>query len=631
MINLKINLPGYIRMAILVCFNYATIGQVLSGEGNYNNMKPFRVLVVISDQWKDPSSFIVNMPKAPGLISGYDDPYDQIDNRDFHSLMVLLKSWSIPFDVVRLDQQFLNRYMFLNMDNSPRYGTIIWNVKRSEKLLLANYEIITEMVKDCGIGLIALSDRIDQPAIQELLGIDYRGSWESNDPITLYGKHYLISGVESPLKPGTGTGAHLKRQQVEVKEGTKILAYQGSFAQVTARELPGGSRTVWIGNDPDFMFSFQGLRRVLRNAITWTIGYNLYKTWDKTAILVMDDPGNAQNAWLKHWHYTTLSEETITEHLIKPLKKSDAVLNINFVPGFVNDSKRELEPSWTQQFVDTFGLAQDYVSSKRGYDKGVREGVFEVMCHGLTHMQPDLSSDPGWYGSDPEQERSEVGWYREFGDSRRRKEIPAAEQIWRMNTGREWLSEQFGVTPLSFCAGGDETSLSYFNNTARLAAKAGFGWFGWESWETGYLGTDMVIMNWDYFGTADSPLIVPVSPNAHDFGIALEPGALASQLKQFPGYRFISMNEFIGYLHANNTGNWNKNEKKLLLTLDYNTDYCGYFENHDSEWVLEVADWLLDEQGTSYSVSADRRKQLIVDGPVRIKPGIGKHTIEISF
>ena len=87
------------------------------------------------------------------------------------------------------------------------------------------------------------------------------------------------------------------------------------------------------------MFSFQGLRRVLRNAITWTIGYNLYKTWDKTAILVMDDPGNAQNAWLKHWHYTTLSEETITEHLIIPLKKSDAVLNINFVPGFVNHPK----------------------------------------------------------------------------------------------------------------------------------------------------------------------------------------------------------------------------------------------------------------------------------------------------
>ena len=155
MINLKINLPVCIRIAVLVCFNFATIWQVFSIERNYNNMKPFRVLVVIGDQWKDPSSFIVNMPKAPGLISGYDDPYDQIDNRDFHSLMVLLKSWSIPFDVVRLDQQFLNRYMFLNMDNSPRYGTIIWNVNRSEKLLSANYEIITGIVRDYGIGLIA--------------------------------------------------------------------------------------------------------------------------------------------------------------------------------------------------------------------------------------------------------------------------------------------------------------------------------------------------------------------------------------------------------------------------------------------------------------------------------------------
>ena len=112
--------------------------------------------------------------------------------------MVLLKSWSIPFDVVRLDQQFLNRYMFLNMDNSPRYGTIIWNVKRSEKLLLANYEIITEMVKDCGIGLIALSDRIDQPAIQELLRISLpgiMGKQQPNNPVwqTLSDKWCRIS------------------------------------------------------------------------------------------------------------------------------------------------------------------------------------------------------------------------------------------------------------------------------------------------------------------------------------------------------------------------------------------------------------------------------------------------------
>ena len=144
--------------------------------------------------------------------------------------------------------------------------------------------------------------------------------------------------------------------------------------------------------------------------------------------MIMDDPGGAQNAWLKHWHYAPLSEQDIEKYLISPLQKNKAVLNINFVPAFVNDEKKRLEPTWNQKFTDGFGLEHDNISSKRGYDKGIRLGVFEVMAHGLTHMQPDLVSDPGWYGSDLEKERSEVGWYREFGDTRRGGEITAAEQ-----------------------------------------------------------------------------------------------------------------------------------------------------------------------------------------------------------
>ena len=109
----------------------------------------------------------------------------------------------------------------------------------------------------------------------------------------------------------------------------------------------------------------------------------------------------------------------LTQHLIEPLQKHQAVLNINFVPGFVNDEKKSIEAAWTQDFTDQFGANQDFISGKRGYDKGIKLGVFEVMCHGLTHMQPDLVSEPGWYGAPYDQEKAEVGWYREFGDTRR--------------------------------------------------------------------------------------------------------------------------------------------------------------------------------------------------------------------
>ena len=105
-------------------------------------LKPFRVLVIIGDQWEDPASYMVTMPKPLEKYSGYFTRPEVSGPVDFHHLMVLLKSWAIPFDVIRLDQQFLDRYMFLDIYGSPKYGTIIWDVNQSDKLLHPDYSII---------------------------------------------------------------------------------------------------------------------------------------------------------------------------------------------------------------------------------------------------------------------------------------------------------------------------------------------------------------------------------------------------------------------------------------------------------------------------------------------------------
>ena len=128
-----------------------------------------------------------------------------------------------------------------------------------------------------------------------------------------------------------------------------------------------------------------------------------------------------------------------------------------------------------------------------------------------------------------DQEKAEVGWYREFGDVRRGKEIPAAEQLWRMKTARQWIEYQFGVTPLQFLHGGSGVSKSYVNNTIRLAGQAGFGWYGFSSSLEGggYLGTDMAIANWDFSGSLDSPKFEIAPPDGHDFGITFAPKAFA--------------------------------------------------------------------------------------------------------
>ena len=196
-----------------------------------------------------------------------------------------------------------------------------------------------------------------------------------------------------------------------------------------------------------------------------------------------------------------------------------------------------------------------------------------------------------------------------------------------MNTAKEWIIEQFGVVPLEFCPGGLGTSISYFGNTPKLAGEAGFGWCGWE---TGYLGKDMVIIGWKFFGTSESPALVQVLPDAHDFGISREPDKFATIFAQYPHGKFISINEFIGYLHSQNKANWSPVQNKLTITLDYDPHYCQYFEKHSSEWNLEFSDWMIKEMGNPV-IDISGKTVTVADRRIEIPNGTGKHIIEVNF
>src|ERR1700733_12299808 len=72
--------------------------------------KPYRVLLVISKQWKDPRSF---------LVSG---------GGEFQTMVTLFKSWGIPFDILRLDQVLMDPSHFADFAGRARYGAILWDV-----------------------------------------------------------------------------------------------------------------------------------------------------------------------------------------------------------------------------------------------------------------------------------------------------------------------------------------------------------------------------------------------------------------------------------------------------------------------------------------------------------------------
>lgn len=587
-------------------------------------VKPFKVALVIGDQWEDPAGFVVDVyrhikPKAsaePAVIKN-----------EFALLVIMLKTWCIPFDIIRLDQEFMDINRFIGPDGRPDVGCIIWDADQTAELQPQRYDVLRQAVCDHGISLIALSDRIKEPVIQSLLGIKYEGSWQTNRSLNLEGEHFITSGLSDPLDYTEQSVEFKKRVQVELIEAEPIVK-QGGYPQVTVRELPSGARAVWIGSNIDRLFSYQPGRTLLRRAVTWAIGYSLFKTWENKAWLIMDDPGTAQNAWLEHWHYPTLTERKIDEHLIKPLKEHNAILIMNVCPGFVNDELKCVEPAFQRKFTDEFGVYQDYQSTKRGLIKGLEASAFEIQCHGLTHMQPDLWSPPGpWYDADLDRERAEVGWYREFGDTRRDKEIPAAEASWRMKTAQRWLRHQFGVNTLSFRPGGGGVSTSFTNCTERLAALAGYGWGGGRS---GYLGPDLAIRGWAFYGTMESPLSVAAPPDGHDKGIAEHPEQFLRVFEEHPNVEWMGLNEYIAYTHA---GVSNAPGKDFTLQVSYDLHYCRYFEERLSQWNLMVSDWLAQKlkpatvtvDGKTVIENTDFSKQLQIEVPA----GLGKHTIHI--
>lgn len=570
-------------------------------------MKPYRVLVVISDQWKDPRSF---------LVSG---------GGEFQTIVTMFKSWGIPFDILRLDQTLMDPNHFTDFSGKPKYGAILWDVP-DENISDTDQALISDAVQKLHVSFIAIGDRVRPPGIQRLLGIHYKSEHMNSAHAMVTGPSFLTRGVASDLREQGPDVIAMRRVQVDVGDA-KVLAEAGGMPQVTEREISSDTRAIWIGGDIDQMLLYQPVRSVLRRAVTEAIGYSLTKSWSKTIVLTMDDMGNAQNAWLEHWHYPELSKEQIRHSIIEPLQAHHAVLSLNIVPGFVDDTQHRIVPTWKQQFTDGFGTKQDYVSTKQGLDEGVAAGLLEVESHGWTHMQPDLTSPPGpWWGSPLMDERAEVGWYREFYDVRRGREIPAAEQKFRMQQSAAWIEAEFGVFPLEFSTGGNGVSRSPDNNTWRLAAEAGYGYYG------GYLGKDLAVegradSNADFGGTDDVPLLLPAPPDGHDRGVSHDPEGFAKVFDRYPGYEFTGLDEYIGYQHADI-----HTTAATTLTVSYDPHYCRALIAKPSSWNVEIADWLRESLRSPHIAVDGKDAGPVVNEQtvVVFYPGRSVHTVEFN-
>jgi PKD repeat protein len=622
-------------------------------------LKPFRVMVVIDIDWySDPQSYVESSSWA------------------FHDVVTLLKLWSIPFDILRLDNNLLNITEFIDAEGKPKYGVIIWNCRQdrfgpTSALGTRDWSVLETVVVNYGISLIALANTILEPHIQGLLGINYmdlRSSicwYDMNDSFLITRDHFITRGYNGTTIDSVTMGRQGSHVRFDAAKAT-VLGSQGPWPQLAVRDLNESTKAVWIGGNRDQVFSSSPIMaKILREAIVYCIGYSLYKTYPDTVLLRIDDMGSSQSAYLSSWLYGQLSQEQIRNSIVQPLLTHNATLAVMYLTGYPRHIEKTVLKSWTVDWVDVHGTRQNLTSNYLGILEGMSKGVLEIESHGWTHMDPDLASPPGpWWDNPGGTEWNNIAWYREFYDNRRNVEIDATTQNLHFDNSINYTLEAFGTFPLSFTVSGNSVSgtpsgTGFLDNyTYRLAALKGFG-FASDEAAYYYLGPpgDIVISNMRMTRTYPLESVssirsrlkeggawdIPVVAYFHDRDVALNPYYLDTFLTYLEApatptedavQKYISDDEFVGYLHASP----NALQSSLGFSFGYDAHYCKYFGDHASKWTLHFSDDLLQK------VTSLGRLDVMVDGiynttvaaseyfkevqDLTVPSGIGTHTIE---
>jgi peptidoglycan/xylan/chitin deacetylase (PgdA/CDA1 family) len=543
---------------------------------------PYRFLLVIGDQWEDDSSYLIERPG------------------DVQVLAALLKTWGLPFDVLRLDQQRLDAYHLLDRDGRPRYGTIVWDA--GPESLKGKDLALLNTLSAMGVSLVALGDTVAAPEVAALAGVRYVSEYKSQEALSFQGAHFVTRGLESRGGELIAGGGYSLAGTNAATSGATVLARRAAVPYLAVNTLPGGSRVVWLGAERSVsQLQNQLVRDLLKRSLVWAQGYAAYPEYQRAIILFMDDIGTPDKTFLPYWHYRTPSEEEIRTGLIEPLKRHNAVLDVNVNTGYVDRKTRRVVNPWRQRVTDAIDgkTVHDFASTKRGIDAGIAAGVFYVQSHGWTHMLPDLDSPPGPFWDAAMDGVGSLDWYNEFGDGLRKREVPAIVQREHMRRSIECIREDFGVTPHVVRPGGGLYSKTSANNTSRNAAVMGFALATWN-WAV-YLGPDLAISlesvsrrgSWEYtkrVTAADIPWTIdaPYWLGFHDRDIALENGSVARLLKELgPGVRYMSGSEYAGYLHARVR---RSPGEALELAVDYEGAACSYFASRPSRWTVHLSD-----------------------------------------
>lgn len=193
--------------------------------------------------------------------------------------------------------------------------------------------------------------------------------------------------------------------------------------------------------------------------------------FSRTMILRMDDPGAAQNVYLKTWAYPELNYSQWRE-IGRILAERHARLSVGYCSGWVDDGdpsrgvltgisgfiervSGQVCPSAEITYLDKMGALpgtfHDYAGEYHALSELRRIGLVDIELHGYTHMYPDSTL---WANSSDRYDA--VGWFREIGP--RAKELLArlSKEEHPLSRGVSALKRYFDIRPTTLICPGDE-------------------------------------------------------------------------------------------------------------------------------------------------------------------------------
>src|SRR5579863_51572 len=168
------------------------------------HVKPYRVLVIV-ERWNDPTSVLVDHEKD-----------------DFQPVLALLKAWSVPFDVLRLDQQHLDSTYLFARSGEVRYGVAVW---LADAASYSGQNVASlEQAVHAGTSLLVAKSRFLDPALERLTGLKFKEAYTATDALRVTAAHFITRELAAQkMDPLDVSWDFHTRLRVEPQSATVLL------------------------------------------------------------------------------------------------------------------------------------------------------------------------------------------------------------------------------------------------------------------------------------------------------------------------------------------------------------------------------------------------------------------------